>query len=196
MVIGDIGHGVLQRIDFINGTFWASKTFPKIFVGIFLFYFALKREIQELKGASLTILIGVVIFILSVSVLLDEDGIGNINFQKFSEPKFNLNLLGTIPIVLFAYQFQSSFYPIYSSLENKTPANGMKSIIYALIFCSTVYIIMSVVAVLKYGEDLEGDVLTNIGDTPGTLPIIIDIIFLIIMVMHIPLIFSLQKNHY
>jgi amino acid permease len=194
MVIGDIGHGILRRIDSLNDTFWSSKIFPKVLAAVFLFYFALKREIQELKGAGFVVLVGVIIFVSSMCILLFKEGIGHIEVEEFWEPKFNVHLIATIPIVLFAYVFHPGLYPIYNSLENKTPANGIKTILYSLGFVCVIYIIMSIVAVLKYGHELEGDVLANIGMTAGTLPVIIDVVFLIIMIMHVPLIFFIGKE--
>lgn len=194
MIIGDIGHGLLQKIDKINGTWWAGKQFPILVVAVVLFIFAIKKEIQELKSAGFVLLSGVILFVIAMTILLIKDGTGDFNFSDLSKPKFTVDTLANVPTIFLAYGFQSAFFPAYSSLKEKTDANGMKATIASFSFCAIIYISASLVAVLKFGNDLHGNVLANVGDLKGALSIIIDIVFLVIAMMHIPIVLFVGKE--
>jgi amino acid permease len=194
MIIGDIGNGLLGKIHKIKETWWSGKQFPILVVAILLFYFAIKKEIQELKSAGFVLLSGVILFIIAMIVLLIMKGTENFSFGEISKPKFNVEMLANVPTIFLAYGFQSAFFPAYSSLKNKTDANGMKATVASFSFCAIVYILASIVALLKFGTELEGNVLNNVSHTPGWLPIIIDIVFLCIAMMHIPIVLFVGKE--
>lgn len=56
MIVGDIGNGLLEHFESIKGKFWSSRQFSILVVAVLLFYFAVKKEIQELKGAGFILL--------------------------------------------------------------------------------------------------------------------------------------------
>lgn len=58
----------------------------------------------------------------------------------------------------------------------------------------TVYVAASVVALLKFGTDLKGNVLENVSDLDGALPIVVDIVFLLIAMMHVPIVLFVGKE--
>ena len=194
MIVGDIGNSLLERIHKLDGTFWSSKQFSILAVAILLFYFAIKKEIQELKGAGFVLLLGVIIFIIAMVILLVKEGTENYSFSEVSKPKFTINMLANIPTLFISYGFQSAFFPVYQSLKVKSNANGIKTTIMAFTFCVTVYIIVSGVALLKFGSKLEGNILVNVGKLKGWIPIVVDCIFLIIVMMHIPIVLFVGKE--
>ena len=194
MIVGDIGHGLLQKIDKINGTWWADKQFPILVVAVILFIFAIKKEIQELKSAGFILLAGVMLFVLAMTILLIKDGTGEFDFGDLSKPNFDIEMLANVPTIFLAYGFQSAFFPAYQSLKVKTDANGLKATVASFSFCTTVYVAASLVSLLKFGNALEGNVLVNVGDLTGALSIIIDIVFLFIAMMHIPIVLFVGKE--
>jgi amino acid permease len=194
MIVGAIGEGLLEKIGKIEGTFWASKQFPILVVALLLFYFAIKKEIQELKSAGFVLLAGVVCFIIAMTVLLIVEGTENFHFGEVSKPKFDLNMLANVPTLFISYGFQSAFFPTFSALKHKTDANGMKATVASFSFCVTVYVIVSVVALLKFGTGLHDNVLDNVAHMTGGLSIAIDIIFLLIAMMHIPIVLFVGKE--
>lgn len=194
MIIGDIGHGLLDKIVGLRGTWWENKQFPILVVGVLLFYFAIKKEIQELKSAGFVLLSGVVLFIIAMIILLCVEGTSDFDLADISKPKFNIDMLANIPTIFLSYGFQSAFFPAYQSLQNKTDANGMKSTVASFSFCVVVYIAASLVALLKFGTELKGNVLVNVSELDGPLSIIIDIVFLLIAMMHIPIVLFVGKE--
>lgn len=195
MIIGDIGHGLLQKIDKIDGTWWSGTQFPILVVAVLLFFFAIKKEIQELKSAGFILLLGVVFFVIAMTILLIIEGISDdFSMSDLSKPKFDLDMLANVPTIFLAYGFQSAFFPAYQSLKTKTDANGMKATISSFVFCVIVYVAASIVSLLKFGNGLEGNVLKNVGDLTGGLSITIDIIFLFIAMMHIPIVLFVGKE--
>jgi amino acid permease len=194
MIIGDIGQGLLQKIDSIDGTFWADKQFPILIAAVVLFYFAIKKEIQELKGVGFILLVGVVLFIFAMIILLITKGTKDFSLSQVSKPKFNLNMLANVPTLFISYAFQSGFFPAYQGLKNKTDANGIKSVVASLLFVMIVYVIVSVVALLKFGTGLEDNMLKNVSSMNGWIPIVISFVFLIIVAMHIPIVLFVGKE--
>lgn len=194
MIVGSIGHGLLDKISGLHNTWWSNKQFSILLVGVLLFYFAVKKEIQELKAAGFALLLGVILFIIAMTVLVAVEGTSNFNFAEISKPKFNLEMLANVPTVFLAYGFQSAFFPAYQSLKDKTDAKGMKATVASFSFCVVVYIAASLVALLKFGTKLKGNVLENVSDLTGPLSIIIDLVFLLIAMMHIPIVLFVGKE--
>jgi len=56
ITVGEIGTGLLERIHGLDGTWWQHKQFPILLVALILFYFQLKKEIQELKVVGFLLL--------------------------------------------------------------------------------------------------------------------------------------------
>jgi amino acid permease len=194
MIIGDIGQGLLQKIDSLDGTFWADRQFPILIAAVVLFYFAIKREIQELKSAGFILLVGVILFIIAMIILLITKGTKDFSFSQVSKPKFNLNMLANVPTLFISYGFQPAFFPAYQGLKNKTDANGIKSVVASLLFVVIVYVTVSVVALLKFGTGLEDNMLKNVSNMDGWIPIVISFVFIIIATMHIPIVLFVGKE--
>ena len=187
IIVGSIGSGLLSRIDSIKDTFWSSRQFPILVIAASLFIFVIKREIQELKSASLILFCGIILFIVALSVLLITEGTGHFDFEELSRPKFDLNMIAIIPTVLFVYGFEAAFFPAFQSLKEKTNANGIKATINAFLFSMTMYIIIALLSLLKFGDSWKGDILENVNELTGAIPMIINIIFLIIVMMQVPI---------
>lgn len=60
-------------------------------------------------------------------VLVIKEGTDKFKFGDVSKPKFDINMLANIPTLFVSYAFQSAFFPVFSSLEHKTKANGIKA---------------------------------------------------------------------
>ena len=131
---------------------------------------------------------------LVLIVLLISEGAVSFDFEDLSKPKFDLGMLANVPTIFLAYGFQSAFFPAYQSLKEKTDANGIKSTIGSFAFWVAVHIAVSVVALLKFGTYLKGNVLENVSDLDGALPVIVDITFLLITTMHVPIVLFVGKE--
>jgi hypothetical protein len=55
-IFGEASSSLLAHIEKIKGTFWASKTFLQMLLGVVLLGFAVKKQIAELKAAGFILL--------------------------------------------------------------------------------------------------------------------------------------------
>lgn len=194
MIVGDMGSALLSRIETLKGTFWASHTFPILAFGILFSVFILKREITELKSAGYILLFGVVLFVAILGVKLVIDGTSDISFEEVQKPQWGIELIANVPTIFLSYAFQCAFFPAYQALKNKNDAKGIKLTVYAFVFVVTVYLAVSIEALLKYGRELKEDVLENVSKEHGVLPYILDGIFLIIVSITTPVVFFVGKE--
>ena len=194
MIIGSIGNGLFKYFFSYDFTNLYGAQITIIASGIFLLYFSIKKEIQELYVAGFLLLAGVVIFMITMTLLLLIDGVGDFDYEEISRPKFDVEMFANIPTVFLAYGFQTSFFPAFQSLNERSNKNGMIVSIFSLGFCGLVYFMMSIVSILHFGHNLKGNVLENVADMESSASIIINLIFLFVVTMHIPIIFFVGKE--
>ena len=114
-------------------------------------FFVIKKEIQELKIASLILFIGIIGFLVVLGIrLIAKEPEGE--KTDFWGPEWGVDLVGTIPTVLLAYAFQTAFFPVYESLKDKTYANGIKISIASMLFVFVIYIGIAFVALYSFRE--------------------------------------------
>jgi len=106
-----------------------------------------------------------------------------------------MNLLANIPTLILSYGFQSAFFPAYNSLKHKNDRNGMKATFGAFTICFISYLSITLVALFTYGDHIEENILTNIGESNDVFAIFLQIIFLVISAMHIPIVYYIGKEN-
>ena len=75
MIFGDIVKSFMIEISGVDdGDFLGSRAFPVIILGVLLFFLIIKREIAELKLASLILFSGVCAFIVIMGLKLAIQG--------------------------------------------------------------------------------------------------------------------------
>jgi amino acid permease len=194
IVFGDVAGGLIQKLGFENA-FLSSRLFTHSLLGISLIYLILLKDIKSLRYAGLIILtlIGVFMILFTVHYLMSNPD--SEKEVKHSEMNFDLNMIASIPTFLTTYAFQATFFSAFSTLKNQTNKNGICADILGKLVAFIVYILSPVIAFQLYGENVSTNMLKNVAEESGVLPTILQILFLIIAVMHIPLIFYIGKEN-
>ena len=63
-----------------------------------------------------------------------------------------------------AYAYQTSVFPVYNSLEERTPKSYAKVQTIGLITTFVVYLVVASIGVLSFGPTVRSSVLLNYGD--------------------------------
>ena len=109
--------------------------------------------------------IGVISFasILSAKVL-DGNLVGEFrDNHSVWKPYFNsFGLWANLPTLFLAYGFHATYFPVFVNLKEKTDVNGMKSAVYSVFCCFSIYVIIGIVGMIAYGSDIQGDIMKNI----------------------------------
>lgn len=159
-----------------------------------LFYLILKKEIHELKYGGLVIL-GISWFFLFLFFIhfLTAD---NHTESKAGllDTEINVKFFTGFPTIISAYAFQTTFFTPFASLKNKTNKNGQLADLYSRVLVFIIYNTVWLLAYGLYGGDVEKDLLKNVSEEDGVLPIILESIFLLVSMMAIPIIFFLGKE--
>ena len=79
-------------------------------------------------------------------------------------------------------------------MKNKTPKNGLISAFIALLMCSAIYLIVGIIGILCFGDNIQSDVLQNISENKDALSLILMSLFIVIAAMHIPIVFFIGKE--
>ena len=164
-------------------------------LGVALLFFAVKKQIVELKAAGFILLCGLFFFILFLTIRLMQGKGEDISDYNMSKIHFDMKLLANIPTLILSYGFQSAFFPAYNSLKHKNDKNGMKATIGSFTICFVVYVSIIVVSLFTYGEHIEENILINVGKSSDAFSVILQIIFLIISAMHIPMVYFIGKEN-
>jgi amino acid permease len=135
------------------------------------------------------------LFIIILTIRLAEGKGEDTSDYNMSKIHWNIDLLANIPTLILSYSFQSAFFPAYNSLKQKNDRNGMKATFGAFTICFVIYVSIIVVSMLTYGDKIEENILTNVGESSDVLSILLQIIFLIISAMHIPMVYFIGKEN-
>lgn len=106
----------------------------------------------------------------------------------------SIDVFSAIPVILLAYGFQPTFYPVYEALAEKTDRNGNIFTALALILVFVVYMIVSFIGVYAYGSSVSDNILKNLDVKSNVFSYFLLVFFMVISAMHIPVIFYLGKE--
>jgi len=112
-------------------------------------------------------------------------------------PDFSsFDIWANLPTILLAYAFQTTYFPVFESLRVKTDRNGIYASIISLVVCFSIYVMIAVVAILAYGQDIGSDIMENIStkDDKHFTDYILMVLFMIIAAMHIPIVLFIGKE--
>ncbi|CAI2365066.1 unnamed protein product [Moneuplotes crassus] len=176
-----------------------GRWFSMLVASIIMFPLILRKKIISLKVSGILLFSSVILFIILmfVSVMYGREikekdiEIDPKELYKFTLGKEFWSSLST-PFV--AYEFQTSFFPIFNSLREKNYQQGIKFVSYGMGFCLIVYILMIFVSLYSFGNQIQGNVLVNIGNVKSWEPYVIRILFLFVVINHLPFVFMIGKE--
>ena len=108
--------------------------------------------------------------------------------------KIDIKFFTGLPTLIASYALQGVFFTAFASLKNKTNKNGILSDAFARYIIFVVYITSPLIAYGLYGQNIEKNLLKSITEEAGTIPVILQIIFIFVPAMGIPTIFFVGKE--
>jgi amino acid permease len=129
-----------------------------------------RKQIKELKIASIFLFLGVMAFLVIFIYQLMVEGLKfnhDHNSNGYFNHKFDLNFVKSCSILLIAFGFQINLFPILRSLKTQTNQEAMKSIHLALIATTLIYISVAILGIVSFGHLVKEDILVNIGEEGG-----------------------------
>ena len=129
--------------------------------------------------------------LLLVHLLTAGQDIKKVNHIEF---KFGWKFFASIPTFMTPYAFQSTFFTAFATLKHKTTKNGLTAEVIGKVCAFFVYMISLVIAFELFGQGVESNMLKNISEEKGVFPFILQSIFMIVAVVHIPIIFFIGKE--
>lgn len=194
IVFGEVSTTLLGRFDALEGTFWASKEFTKPLLGLAMLYLVLQKEVHSLKYAGFILLLFIMVFFILFGVhyfVSDPDPERPVDL---TETKLDVEFFASFPTILSSYGIQTSFFTAFHSMKRKTAKNGMIASSSAILIMFVVYMVTPLISYGLYGADVDKDLMKNIDRETEVLPTILQCLFLVITVMHIPIIFFIGKE--
>ena len=125
IVFGDTMNSLVKQLVFAksDGGILTTRYFYVICLAASLFPLIIRKELKELKIASVILFVGVASFLLILGFQLIFEGNFD-NKDKSYENYFivdkDLTLVKGLSIILVAFGFQQNLFPMYNALKNQT----------------------------------------------------------------------------
>ena len=114
----------LSRQMFFDGketsNFFGSKTFYVLLLAAAMLPLVVKKELKELKVASVILFVGILSFIfIFIGQLIWEEANENIDddYGQYYKLDFELESVKGISIIIVAFSFQQNLFPMFNSLK-------------------------------------------------------------------------------
>jgi len=184
-------------VEFLSPYFQTDyRTLLIIVLSIFLSFFCIKREMHELRIASMASTFWAWVFwimMIWMYIIKNEDAEHSlIDFLYPTKPL--TGYFRTAPNIFLAYWFQQSFFTVFKSLEHQTDENGWKLTYRSFFISATIYGFVTFLSIAMFGDEMESDVMNNIAKSKHALKYFCLILFLVIAAMHTPIIFFVGKE--
>ncbi|CAI2363784.1 unnamed protein product [Moneuplotes crassus] len=194
IVFGDVAKSLILEIDSGAGDFWTSRWFTHILLALVMLYLVILKEIHKLKMAGFFLLglIAVFVFLLFIHYIISDPNPES--SEDLTQTSLNVEFFAKIPTMIASFSFQPSLFTAFGSLKHKTTMNGLKAGWTAIWTAYITYTVTPLIAFGLYGSKVEDNLLNNLTGDSRALPIILQVIFLVIAVLHIPIIFFIGKE--
>jgi len=159
-----------------------------------MLYLILKKKIDQLKYAGFLLLVLIILFLILLSIhflsLLNVQS----NTANYDEANFTIESVAIAPSIFSIYCLPTSFFTSFASLKSQSTKNGLRVTVLSLICCFLVFVVSSSLAFGIFGSNIKSNMLLNITQESGVIPVSLQLLFLVIAVIHIPIIFFNGKE--
>lgn len=166
IVFGDICSTLMSDVIYggKNG-FWSSRVIYILMLAAALFPLIIRKELKELKIASLILFLGVASFIfIFLFQILFEGNFDNLDesYSEYLVMKNDIKDIKGIAIIIVAFSFQQNVFPMYNSLKEQSNENALRASRKALGIIFVVYVITAVLGLFFFGSVIDQNVLNNV----------------------------------
>jgi amino acid permease len=152
------------------------------------------KSMGILRYASATGVVAITVFTIVLVIKLGEKGAGagpRVLYPNASAA----DMLSSFPDLFLAYTFHYNIFPIYASLEEKTNRGMMKAGSLGLLISTIVFNTIGIVGYLMFGNDVEGNIITNLANSSGPIIIIAKFAYTLSSVMSFPLLYLESRKN-
>lgn len=133
----------------LGETWFSSRPFYVILLSLALFPVALKKQLAEFKWLGTFMFASVAIFLVTGLFVLGQDSTPS---GEIWRPKYSYRSFTSILTTIVAYSYQTSVFPVFNSLAQRTPAAFSKVQTVGLGTTLIVYVIVAVIGVSCFGD--------------------------------------------
>jgi amino acid permease len=195
IIMGDLAAQMVLKVFFPEGNIMTTKSFWVVIFATFLLPICLKKVINEMKWISYTLFAAVIVFIFFFAFELAKDGPYNSQDTKALPTPTNLGRIQALSVFLFSYNFSTFEFPMYSSLgPERNEKKMMNAISLAMFLTLSIYLTTGFLALKVFGPNISNNILLNFNKIDGFLPMLSQLIFLILIICHVPYMFLVGKE--
>ena len=176
------------------------KTIIIMVLGLVISPFIVKKRLQELNFMTYVMFTGVICLVTLLSIRLNMEG----SYESRNGPAIDSNniegpnkletVIDCINIGVASQGFVISLFPIYCDMTSDARPNVLFSVLSALTFTFTIYVILGLVSIQYYGlSNVEQNIFEIIQTSHDVFTLILRLIFGMIFFCAIPLIFFAGK---
>ena len=159
MIFANLSKSFLNEIHWVrdhSSDIIRSQWLSVLILAVIIFPLIIKKKIEELKIAGFLLFTGVTMFIILISILKVFNGESlekvDTSFHELYSFRADKAFLSSLSTAFVAYGFQSAFFPIYNSLENKSYSRGLVFTILGMGFCFIIYTLVMFVSLYSFGK--------------------------------------------
>ena len=156
------------------------------------------KKIEKLAFLSFAGVAGIVIFIVCVIIhyiIYTTDGYPSFSMNAF--PSDWYQAFAVVPNIIFAYDFQTNYFPIYKGLRNASDKRMNLSSSLGIFACGASYLLLGLIGYSLAGQDVKANFLESIlyETSNHSIFLIINICFILSIACAYPLIFFSSRNN-
>ena len=125
IIFADISVSLISQL-FYNGLkngIVTERAFYAVILGIMMFPLIIKKELKELKIASVILFLGIASFLMILTFQLIFEGNFDNNDETYESYYIldrDLNFIKGLSIILVAFSFQQNLFPMFNSLSEQS----------------------------------------------------------------------------
>jgi amino acid permease len=191
-------------VDFVDDKdivdkFYCSEMLIIIVLALLELPLVLQKKIEKLRFLSFAGVAGIVIFIVGVVthyIVKRAEGFEGAPMNAFPEDWYEA--ISVMPNLIFAYDYQTNFFPIYKGLRNATDKKMNLASAAGISACGASYLLIGMIGYSLAGKDVAANFLESIPyiGTHTSLFLIINVFFLISIGCAYSLIFFSCRNNF